>query len=197
MSTYQHISYRVRLSFNYASIGRAMRLRNETLAKPTTFILFLAVLLSGVIALATPRQSDSKKDDKQEKKKTEPFKIRRLTQGMGLQSLGPVSPDGRSIALIGKKPESNPNLYVMSLTDFSIQPALTKLPWGVADPAWSPGSDLIAFAGFNDNASFSELYTVNVGTRDLKQYTRNNFSDKEPVFSPDGKRIFYTTDESP
>src|SRR5256885_14976771 len=27
--------------------------------------------------------------------------------------------------------------------------------------------------------------------------TKNAFSDKEPVFAPDGKQIFYTTDESP
>ena len=146
---------------------------------------------------ALPGQSDSKKDDKQEKKKPEPFKIRRLTQGMGIQSLGPVSPNGQSIALIAKKPESNPNLYVMSLADFSIQPPLTHLAWGAADPCWSPDGDVIAFAGFNENASFSEIYTINLTTSNLKQHTRNNFSDKEPVFTADGKRILFTTDESP
>ena len=31
----------------------------------------------------------------------------------------------------------------------------------------------------------------------LRRLTSNNFSDKQPVYSPDGKRIFFTTDESP
>jgi Tol biopolymer transport system component len=158
------------------------------------FWLLACLLFAGAILAG---QSDSKKDDKKEKNKPEPFKIRRITQGMGLQSLGPVSPDGRSIALIAKKPESNPNLYVMNLSDFAIQPPLTRLAWGVADPSWSPDSEVIAFSGFSENASFADIYAVNIGTRTQKQYTRNNFSDKEPVFTPDGKKVLFTTDESP
>src|SRR5581483_3271550 len=34
-------------------------------------------------------------------------------------------------------------------------------------------------------------------TGKLRQMTKNNFNDKEPVFSPDGKQLYYTTDESP
>ncbi|HEU4386535.1 MAG TPA: hypothetical protein VFV34_01975, partial [Blastocatellia bacterium] len=147
--------------------------------------------------MPAPGQSEPKKGDKKEDKKPEPFKIRRVTQGMGLQALGPVSPDGKSIVLIAKKPESNPNLYVMSVADFAIQPPLTRLAWGVADPCWSPDGETIAFTGFNENASFSEIYSINLTTGNLKQHTRNNFSDKEPFFTPDGKRILFTTDESP
>jgi dipeptidyl aminopeptidase/acylaminoacyl peptidase len=156
-------------------------------------LLLVALLLSPY----TPATGQSgSKENKEDKKKSEPFKIRRITQGMGIQRLGPLSPDGRSVALIAKKADGNPNLYVMDVSNFAITP-LTNLKWGVADPSWSPDGELIAFSGFNEDASFSEIFTVNVGTRDLRQYTKNGFTDKEPVFARDGKRIFFTTDESP
>ncbi len=136
-------------------------------------------------------------DSPDKKKVVEPYKIEKLTQGMGLYSLGAVSPDGKSMLLLAQKPEHAPNLYVMDLTDFSIRPPLTDLRWGVSDAAWSPDGSTIAFAGFGESASFSELYTLGVKGGRPSQMTRNNFSDKEPVFSPDGKRLYYTTDESP
>ncbi|HJQ68144.1 MAG TPA: hypothetical protein VKA70_04195 [Blastocatellia bacterium] len=143
------------------------------------------------------RQSKDKKDDqKDEKKKPEPFKIEKHTQGMGLYTFGPVSPDKRSILVVAKKPESAPNLYRMDLTDFSIQ-ALTQFPWGIADPQWSPDGTSVAFAGFNETASFSDLYTLDLKKVAMRRMTSNNFSDKQPVYAPDGKRIFFTTDESP
>src|ERR1044071_6389741 len=54
-------------------------------------------------------QSDQKKEDK---KKPEPFKIQKVTQGMGFTSFGPLSPNKKSIILMAHKPEQAPNLYV-------------------------------------------------------------------------------------
>ncbi|HSE97849.1 MAG TPA: hypothetical protein VLD57_06215 [Blastocatellia bacterium] len=153
----------------------------------------LFCLLAGVGSASA--QSDKKKGDS--KKKNEPFKIQRLTQGMGLYSLGSVSPDRRHILLLAKKPERAPNLYIMDVQDFSIRPPLTDFPWGVANPAWSPDGTLVAFAAFNETATFSEIFTLELKTGRQRRMTSNSFSDKEPVFSPDGKRIIYTTDESP
>ena len=85
----------------------------------------------------------------------------------------------------------------MSVGDNSIRPPLTEMKWGVAGPQWSPDSQWVAFAGFNETASFDEIFIVNVKTGTLRQLTKNNFSDKEPVFTPDGKQVLYTSDESP
>jgi Tol biopolymer transport system component len=137
------------------------------------------------------------KEEKEEKKKDEPFKIEKLTQGMGLYGIGPVSPDGQSILLIAQKPEQTPNLYVMTLADKSIRPPLTNFKWGAADPAWAPDGQSIAFAGFNETAGFPEVYVLEFKSGRLKQLTRNSFNDREPVFSPDGNRVFYSSDESP
>ena len=156
-------------------------------------LVLLAVFFTGPHAPALPRQSKEKKD---EKKKAEPFKVEKLTQGMGLYSLGPLSPDKRSILLIAKKPEGSPNLYKMDLADFSIKP-LTAFQWGISDPQWSPDGLSVAFAGFHETASFSDLYTLDLKKSALKRLTSNNFSDRQPAYGPDGKRIFFATDESP
>jgi Tol biopolymer transport system component len=140
---------------------------------------------------------DSKKEDRKEEKKGEPFEIKRLTQSMGLYAMGPVSPDGQSVLLLAQKPDKAPNLYVMNLADHSIRPPLTNLKWGVSDPSWSPDSQSVAFAGFGETASFPEVYVLDLKTVKLRQLTHNAFSDKEPVFTPDGKRLLFTSDESP
>src|SRR5262249_35878958 len=160
----------------------------------TLFAGFLCVTFVCAIAVLC---GASQKEDKKEEKKTEPFKIQRLTQAMGLYAIGPVSPDKKFVLLIARKPELAPNLYVMNIGDHSIRPPLTNLKWGVADPAWSPDSQSIAFAGFNETASFPEIYIYELKTGKLRQLTKNAFTDKEPVFSPDGKRVLYTSDESP
>ena len=168
-----------------------MNLRfNVFSTSPSVFIFLLVILLSVPIGRAT-------QSDKKEEKKAEPFKIQRLTQGMGLYSIGPVSPDKKSILLIARKPEASPNLYVMNLSDHSIRPPLTNLQWGVADPAWSPDSQSVAFAGFNETGSFPEIYVLSLKGGGTRQLTKNGFTDKEPAFTPDGKRILYTSDESP
>jgi Tol biopolymer transport system component len=155
----------------------------------------MTVLLCLSVFTVARAQSDGKKDDK--KKKAEPFKVQKLTQGMGLYAFGPISPDKQFILLLAHKPEQAPNLYVMNILDHSIRPPLTSFKWGAADPAWSPDGLSVALAGFNETATFSELYTLELKTGKLKQITSNAFSDKEPVYLPDGKRLLFTTDESP
>ena len=137
------------------------------------------------------------KDDKREEKKPEPFPIKKVTQGMGLERIGPLSPDGKSILLIGKKPDRMPAAYIMDLAGFAIRPPLTNLRSGVTEAAWSPSGEMIAFSGSDETASFPEVYVLDAGSGKQRQLTRNNFSDRQPVFTPDGKRLLFTTDESP
>lgn len=163
------------------------------LAMRSLLAFAIGLLLSGLPAVA--QKKDEKKEDK--KKPAETLKIDRVTQGMGLYALGPISPDRKSLLLLAQKPNQPPNLYVMNVTDRSIRPALTNFQWGAADPAWSPDGQTVALAGFGESGSFAEIYLLDMKTGKLRQMTKNNFSDKEPVFTPDGKQIYYTTDESP
>jgi Tol biopolymer transport system component len=182
--------------FGCDSILTAMlerKMFSKSSASTRSAFILLILFFIGFFASASARQSKDKKD---EKKKVEPFKIEKLTQGMGLYSLGPLSPDKKTVLLIAKKPEASPNLYRMNLADFSIQP-LTAFQWGVADPQWSPDGASVAFAGFNETATFSDLYTLDLKKSVLRRLTSNNFSDKQPAYAPDGKRLYFTTDESP
>lgn len=160
-----------------------------------TLVVMLPLLL--ISAPGAARQDSKTKDEKKEDKKPDAFKVQKLTQGMGLYSIGPVSPDKKSVLLIAHKPDASPNLYVMNIGDHSIRPPLTNLKWGVASPQWSPDGQSVAFAGFNETASFDEIFVLDIKTGRLRQLTKNSFSDKEPVFTPDGKRLLYTSDESP
>ena len=171
---------------------------SSTKRAPEFFISLVAAILLSALMLAphARAQSDKKDEKKDEKKNKEVLKIQKLTQGMGLYALGPVSPDRQSLLLLAQKPDQAPNLYLMNLADHSIRP-LTSFKWGASDPAWSFDGNLIAMAGLEDNGSFSEIFILDMKTGRLRQMTKNAFSDKEPVFTPDGKRVIYTTDESP
>lgn len=140
-------------------------------------------------------QTDSKKDDK--KKKQEPFKIEQVTHGMGLAALGEISPDRKSILLLARRPGESPNLYSMKIADRSISSPLTSFKLGITDARWSPDGSSVAFAGFSEATSFPEIHTLELGTGKLRRLTSNSFSDKEPVYTPDGKRLLFTSDESP
>ncbi|HKP85222.1 MAG TPA: hypothetical protein VJZ26_03945 [Blastocatellia bacterium] len=176
-------------------------MRFKTRSRMRGFAVAVAALALLSLSTMTPdagAQSDKKKGDKKEDDKPkEALKIQRITRGMGLYAIGPISPDRQSILLLAQKPDQSPNLYVMKLADHSIRPALTAFKWGASDAQWSPDGKLVALAGFNDNASFCELFILDLETGKLRQMTKNAFSDKEPVFAPDGKRVIYTTDESP
>jgi Tol biopolymer transport system component len=180
-----------RLSISCAkAISRNLSMRFLLLSLVTCHLSLL--MLS---SFASAQKKDDKKDEK--KKPTETLKIERVTQGMGLYAIGPLSPDRKSVLLLAQKPEQAPNLYVMNLTNRSIRPSLTSFRWGAVDPAWSPDGQTVALAGFSESGSFAEIYLLELKTGKLRQMTKNAFSDKEPVFAPDGKQIFYTTDESP
>jgi dipeptidyl aminopeptidase/acylaminoacyl peptidase len=177
----------------HPSRARAFKKHSEICV--SSVVCVMIVLACSSASPVVRAQSDSKQDDK--KKKPEPFKVQRLTQGMGLYAFGPISPDKQSILMLAQKPDQSPNLYVMNLSDHAIRPPLTSFKWGVADSAWSPDGLSVALAGFNETATFSELYTLELKTGKLRQMTSNAFSDKEPVYLPGGKRVLYTTDESP
>jgi Tol biopolymer transport system component len=162
---------------------------NNRREKTVSWRLFLVALLIISSAHLTQGRSD--------KKKNEPFKIKKLTQGIGLYAMGAASPDRKQILLLAKKPDTAPNLYAMELEGFAIRPSLTSYQWGVTNPVWSPDGATVAFAAFSETATFAEIYTLEMKTGRQRRLTSNNFADKEPVFSPDGKRILYTTDESP
>jgi dipeptidyl aminopeptidase/acylaminoacyl peptidase len=73
---------------------------------------------------------------------------------------------------------------------------LTPGAFDSSDPAWGPGSDIIAFSskrhGDPDRHDNSDIYVIEpVEGAVARQLTTWEGADSDPVFSPDGRRIVY------
>ena len=112
-----------------------------------------------------------------------------LTSGFGN---GPAwSPDGRKIAFVNGR--DGAGIFVMN-ADGSERRRLTRA--GVYLPAklaWSPNGQKIAFtvaltSGSDGNL---EIYVVNADGTGQRRLTRSAVADRNPVWSPDGRRIAF------
>lgn len=61
-----------------------------------------------------------------------------------------------------------------------------------ANIAWSPDGETVAFSGLQNG--YSDIYLYNLATKALTQLTNDGYSDYQPSFSRDGKRIVFSTD---
>ncbi|HWC77281.1 MAG TPA: hypothetical protein VG778_07460, partial [Blastocatellia bacterium] len=117
-----------------------------------TILVFAALcLICPCLSQAAPAQDNKdkkdKKDDKDkkdEKKKGETLTVKKITQGLGFYGIGPLSPDGKQLLLLAKKPDGAPNVYIMDIEGFAIRPPMTSFEWGAADPSWSPDALRVA-----------------------------------------------------
>ncbi|QBQ41514.1 tolB protein precursor [Sphingobacterium psychroaquaticum] len=57
---------------------------------------------------------------------------------------------------------------------------------------FAPDGDRVAFSGLRDG--HSDIYIYNLKTKELQQLTHDKYSDFQPSFSGDGKKIVFSTD---
>ncbi|MDR3668652.1 MAG: peptidase MA family metallohydrolase [Ignavibacteriaceae bacterium] len=136
----------------------------------------------------------------------------RITIPLELDAIKSVtwSPDGKNLAFVGHNAIQS-DIYLWNL-DSKVLTNLTNDIFTDNDPAWAPDSKLLYFSSdrtnninpstlpdtfkiYKYNYSQSNIYSINVDTKQISQVTNTKGCDEtSPVVGPDGKEILFISD---
>ncbi len=93
---------------------------------------------------------------------------------------------------IYKVPEINKNLHTLNSQDlFSFQ--------RISEPRVSPDGKWVAFIvatpSIEDNKSYTDLWAISLETKELIQLTNDKYSESNPTWSPDSKKLAYISNK--
>ncbi len=91
------------------------------------------------------------------------------------------------------------HIFVVSADGGAVR-QLTDGDWDHSSPTWTPDGREILFSGLRVEEAqlqwrHSEIYSVDVATREIRQLTDRHGQDSGPVPSPDGRTIAYLGDD--
>ena len=125
---------------------------------------------------------------------------RRLTNNPGNDVSPSWSPDGKRIAFSSDRDKpGNSEIYVMD-ADGQNEQRLTNDPNEDQYPSWSPDGKRIAFSARreghfeSDFGITDEIYVMDANGENQQRLTENRQYDWYPSWSPDGKRIAFSSD---
>jgi len=101
------------------------------------------------------------------------------------------SPDGTRIAMTVKS-AGRDLVYVVLAKDGRILKEYDLKTDALQFPSWSPVSDSLVVVGVKDGRS--DLYLVDTRNGDTRRLTDDTWDEKEPTWSPDGRRITFSSD---
>lgn len=101
------------------------------------------------------------------------------------------SPDGSRLALVAQA-RGYDKLYVVDASSGKIEKRFDLGCESLAFPAWSPTGDSIAVMGVKDGRA--DLYLVASASGTIRRLTDDAWDEKEPTWSPDGRRITFSSD---
>lgn len=100
------------------------------------------------------------------------------------------SPDGKRIAVATKA--GNEDAIMLINVDTGDDEKITVGLDGIFSVDWSRDGRLLAFQGLKNGQS--DLFIYNLETKNLQNLTNDMFSDMDPGFSPDSKKLVFVSD---
>lgn len=105
-----------------------------------------------------------------------------------------ISPDGASIAYVSDR-SGSPEVWLSPIADEGSARKLTDLGGAYTQsPSWSPDGSRVLFTAPVDG-NF-EIYTVDVGTGELRKLTDHPATDRNPGWSADGRSILFASNRT-
>lgn len=104
------------------------------------------------------------------------------------------SPDGESIAYASLEEAGAQKVFIQKWRKGQRSIVSTVKPGLNGAPSWSPDGKFLAFTIIKDGNS--DIYRLDLNSKQLKQLSNHYAIDTEPVWTPDGQWIVFTSDRS-
>lgn len=101
------------------------------------------------------------------------------------------SPDGKRVAIAVKSGARDAIFMIDVQTDKMEKVEFSELS-GVFSVSWSPEGDRLAFIG--QRGPQSDVYVYDIANKSMVNLTEDIFSDTDPSWSADGKKIYFASD---
>jgi hypothetical protein len=111
-----------------------------------------------------------------------------------IESAGAWSPDGKRFAFSVFSKGRNRMIVVDVASGRTLDDVSMEKAQQFSNLSWSPNGKDIAFQGLSEGQG--DLYSYNFDTKKVTQLTNDKYSDYQPSYSRDGKKIIFSSDRT-
>ncbi|HWN83032.1 MAG TPA: DPP IV N-terminal domain-containing protein, partial [Candidatus Udaeobacter sp.] len=111
-----------------------------------------------------------------------------------LQAAMAWSPNQKYLAFVAKVGGEDA-IYLLNVDKKKVTAKLTFGLDGIQSPSFSPDGKQVVFVG--QEGGQSDLFITSLDGKEVRRLTQDRFTDRDPMWSPDGQTIAFTTDRGP